>query len=75
VVTTPQTQARQQIETLITRYRALDEATGKITSEVGVVHQFINPLLAALDWPALLTPPSANACATRSTRWWRIFTA
>ncbi len=50
-MTTPQTQARQQIETLITRYRALDEATRKTTSEASVVHQFITPLLHALGWP------------------------
>ncbi len=71
----PPNQARRQIETPITLYRVLDEATRRSMSEAGIVHQFINPLLAALDWPALLTPPSANACATRSTRWWRIFTA
>jgi hypothetical protein len=51
VVTAPQTHARQQIETLITRYRALDEATRKTTSEASVVNQFITPLLEALGWP------------------------
>lgn len=63
------TQARQQIANLIDRYRALDEATRKTTSEASVVHQFITPLLEALGWPARAIPSSANACATRSTRW------
>ncbi|HSN73975.1 MAG TPA: DNA methyltransferase, partial [Anaerolineae bacterium] len=45
------TQARQQIASLIERYRALDEATRKSMSEASVVHQFITPLLEALGWP------------------------
>lgn len=74
-MTSTPTHARQQIAKLIERYRSLDEATRKITSEAGVVHQFINPLLEALGRPAPLTPPSASVCATRSTRWWCICTA
>ena len=72
-MTAPQTQARQQIETLIQRYRTLDEVTRKNTSEASVVHQFITPLLQALGRHAIR--PSANDRATRSTRRWRTSTA
>ncbi len=71
-VTMTPTQARQQIETLIRRYRDLGESKRKEMTEASVAGQFVTPLLRALGWPAIL--PSANACATRSTRWWPIST-
>lgn len=47
----PQAQARQQIKTLIDKYRSLAESERKALSEANVVHQFVVPLLETLGWP------------------------
>ncbi|MBI3959551.1 MAG: hypothetical protein HY328_12150, partial [Chloroflexi bacterium] len=46
-----QNQARTRIGELIDRYRAMSSQDKKLITEAGVVHQFIDPLLAALGWP------------------------
>ncbi len=46
-----QAQARAAIQALIAKYTALTDDGRKTTSESGVVHQFIDPLLRALGWP------------------------
>ena len=43
-----QTEARKEIETLIKLYNKLSANERKTMTEAGVVHQFIDPLLAAL---------------------------
>lgn len=46
-----QAQARAEIAQLIDKYRAMSAQDKKLITEAGVVHQFIDPLLAALGWP------------------------
>ena len=46
-----QNQARTRIGELIDKYRAMSALDKKQITEAGVVHQFIDPLLAALGWP------------------------
>ncbi|MCG3208586.1 MAG: hypothetical protein FOGNACKC_02197 [Anaerolineae bacterium] len=46
-----QARARAAIQDLIAKYTALTDDGRKTTSESGVVHQFIDPLLRALGWP------------------------
>ncbi len=48
---TSQSQARAAIGALINKYRAMSALDKKQITEAGVVHQFIDPLLAALGWP------------------------
>ena len=48
---TSQSQARAAIGQLIDKYRAMSAQDKKLITEAGVVHQFIDPLLAALGWP------------------------
>ena len=44
-------QARQQIEALIQKYKAIPAAERPNLTEANVLHQFIKPLLEALGWP------------------------
>lgn len=46
-----ETEARKQIETLIKKYKNIPEGERKTLSEASVVHQFLDPLFAALGWP------------------------
>jgi hypothetical protein len=44
-------QARDKIRQLVEKYRAMSEAQKRETTEANVVHQFLDPLFEALDWP------------------------
>jgi hypothetical protein len=46
-----QNEARVRIGQLIDKYRGMSAQEKKLITESGVVHQFIDPLLAALGWP------------------------
>lgn len=48
-------QARNQIDQLIKKYQALPTPDRQAVTEAGVVHQFLDPLFAALGWPHTLT--------------------
>jgi predicted type IV restriction endonuclease len=46
-----QRQARQQIDGLIQKYPKIAKPNRQAITEAGVVHQFLDPLFAALGWP------------------------
>jgi hypothetical protein len=50
-LTTTQRQARNQIDGLVKKYQAMPKPDRQAINEAGVVHQFLDPLFAALGWP------------------------
>jgi len=50
-VTETQQKARSAVQALVERYRALTKVQKAAITEAGVIHQFLDPLFAALGWP------------------------
>jgi predicted type IV restriction endonuclease len=46
-----QEKARQEIGTLIQKYKGMSEKSKKEITEAGVVHQVLDAFLRALGWP------------------------
>jgi predicted type IV restriction endonuclease len=46
-----QEKARQDIASLIQKYKGMNDNAKRNITEAGVVHQFLDPFLRALGWP------------------------